>query len=99
MRTLYKKRREVLVRTAAASGWRVAGSDVGLHLLLPIGGRQEAAVLSAAKAAGIKLHGLSQYYLEPPPSPAPPALVLGYGGISSDGIRQGMAKFGEILQD
>ncbi len=48
--------------------------------------RDEAALLEAARAAGVGLSGLSEHAVEP----APPALLLGYGRIAEPAIEAGV---------
>ena len=80
---LYRARCAALtaaLREAFPAG-RVSGNDAGLHLLLTLPGREEGAMVAAARRAGYRVHGLSEY--SHGPSPLPGTLVLGFAGLEA----------------
>ena len=85
MRLTYKKRMEHLTAAlAAALGSRlvIQGRHSGLHLLLTLpGAGGEARMTAAAAAAGVRLHGLSEYYLARVERCPPDTVVAGYAAL------------------
>ena len=90
MRLAYKKRMEHL--TAALTGalgraLTIRGRHSGLHLLLTMpGAGGEAAMVSSAAAQGVRLHGLSEYYLARAELCPPDTVVAGYAALAEADI-------------
>jgi len=91
MRLAYKARMEALVQ-ALEEGFGphtlyLQGRHTGLHLLLTLpGGPGEAAMEEAALAQGVRLRGLSRYYMERREQCPPNTVVLGYASLRDDEI-------------
>ena len=88
-RAIYRGRRDALVAALERHlpGCVPAGVAAGLHLVVALpAGTDERALLAAARAAGIGLAGLSEHAV----TPAPPALLLGYGRIAEPAIEAGV---------
>lgn len=91
MRSAYKNRME---RLAAAledafgrENIRLKGQHTGLHLLLTLpGGPGETAMASAALAEGVKLKGLSEYYMERQEECPENSVILGYASLQDGDI-------------
>ncbi|MDD4509268.1 MAG: PLP-dependent aminotransferase family protein, partial [Eubacteriaceae bacterium] len=85
MRKIYRARRDALL-TAIRNAFppqrvSVSGADAGLHVLLTVHtSRSEAQLVRLAKAAGIRVTGLSSFYAGDPLPPSDPVIVLGYAG-------------------
>ncbi|MFZ3332301.1 MAG: PLP-dependent aminotransferase family protein [Candidatus Acidiferrales bacterium] len=93
MRMLYMERRAALVeeiRKQADGRLEVIGAEAGMHLvaLLPPGVSDMAVAKKAAKI-GMSAMPLSSCYMKPP---ARGGLILGYGGVDAQQIREGMSK-------
>ena len=90
MRLTYKKRMEHL--TAALTGalgpaLTIRGRHSGLHLLLTMpGAGGEAQMTARAAARGVRLHGLSEYYLARPELCPPDTVVAGYAALPDSDI-------------
>jgi GntR family transcriptional regulator/MocR family aminotransferase len=86
MRRSYRARRDALVDALAHRlGIAATGVAAGLHLVAPLGEEvDEAAVVREARAAGVAVHGLS--HLCWTSRPVPPALLLGYAGLTEPAI-------------
>ena len=70
MRNIYRARKDKLVeelrKLPNSSRIEIMGENAGLHLLLKINnGLSEQELISRARAVGIRLYGLSEYYMEP----------------------------------
>jgi GntR family transcriptional regulator/MocR family aminotransferase len=86
-RQAYRRRRDKFVSalTSRIPDGSIEGIAAGLHLVLRLPlGAGESDVADRLERRGIRVRGLSSYYLEPTASH--PALVLGYGSLSDAGI-------------
>ena len=90
MRLTYKKRMEHLTAAltdALGPGLVIRGRHSGLHLLLTLpGAGGEARMVSGAAGAGVRLHGLSEYYLARPELCPPDTVVAGYAALPDSDI-------------
>ena len=90
MRLTYKKRMEHLTAAltdALGPGLVIRGRHSGLHLLLTLpGAGGEAGMVSGAAGAGVRLHGLSEYYLARPELCPPDTVVAGYAALAEEDI-------------
>jgi GntR family transcriptional regulator / MocR family aminotransferase len=78
-------------------GNRVSWTAVpaGLHIMLYLDPRlDEAAVIRRAAAAGVVVYPGAAYHLQPP---SPPAVLLGFSGLSEAEIEQGVARLAAVL--
>lgn len=85
MRTLYKKKREVLTREikTLGAGVRVQGADTGLHLLLEVtNGMSEPELEKRARKEGVRVNGISRYYFDKEMIPGVPKIVIGFARLS-----------------
>ena len=99
----YRRRRDAVVSAVAESmpEATVTGLDAGHHVLLRLpDGVAEERIVARADAAGIAVRGLSDYRVTSddgiPPQVVPPALVLGFGNVSTRTIREGLGVLGEL---
>lgn len=93
MRVLYLDRRKALVSALRAQMGEIVeviGAEAGMHLvvLLPPG-TDDAAISKEAAQNGISVMPLSSCYVRPP---GKAGLVLGYGGVSTRQIQDGIQK-------
>ena len=89
IRNLYKARLDTLLDALAQSGLhkisRVSGAEAGLHILLNVqNGMNEAQLIQSAAQQGVKVYGLSEYYVDTAETCPPATVILGYAGISSE---------------
>lgn len=87
---IYRRRSALLIeRLKEIPGTSISGDGAGLHFLLTVSGHTEQELLSKASDAGIRIHGLSQYYhLGTPPQAT---LVIGFGGCDEETIEKAAA--------
>lgn len=98
MRGVYAARRAALVDAlaTAAPGLELTGLAAGFHGVVHLPeGRQEAAVVSAARERSVGLHGMSQYRADG--SVHPPELVVGFGNLSLSAIARGVETIADLL--
>ena len=89
MRLAYRQRMEALAAAleAAFPGAVLRGRHTGLHLLLSLPeGPGEAAMVEAARRAGVRLRGLSGYYMERVERCPENTVVLGYASLGDGEI-------------
>ena len=98
MRRAYAAKREVLVRTLAATAPAVTltGLAAGFHAVAELPpGVAEADVVEQAAARGIGLYGMSRQ--RSTGAPDPPQLVLGFGNLSETAISAGLHRIADLL--
>lgn len=91
MRNIYRRKREALVQSFGelGSAVEISGADAGLHLLLAVrNGMSEQQLVSTALARGVRVYGISKYYLAGDQAADPPTLLIGYASMSEPAIRQ-----------
>ena len=91
MRNAYKSRMESLCDALEGVFGRerltIAGRHNGLHLVVTLrGGPGEDGMVRAARRAGVKLTGLSTYYMEGAENAPANTVILGYAGLSDADI-------------
>lgn len=112
MRGVYRNRHDFLLGELKKRNWvlRVSGEHAGLHLLVKVDSAlTEAQICEEAGKQGVKVSGLSEYrLLEPgglekqgamqPGNAKYPTLLLGYGKLSEQELKQGLAVLDSILK-
>lgn len=93
MRNIYKKKREVLTAGILKLGspMEVVGADAGLHLILRVNnGMNERQLVDTALSAGVRVYGLSKYYLDKEYLSKTPELLLGYATMGEEEITEAL---------
>jgi len=73
----------------------VTGDGAGAHIVLwPKSGAEEDWVIAAAAARGVRVYGISPYFLK---RPVRTGILLGYSRTSETQIREGIRRLGEVL--
>lgn len=91
MRALYKSRHDTLL--AALKNWNagfsISGENAGVHLLLHFhDGRGEEELIRLAASKGIKVYGLSEYYVDERKKCREAVILLGYANLSEEKIKE-----------
>lgn len=93
MRTLYRKKRQVLLQTIQhyLGGFvKVIGENAGLHIVLEVYTEwTETQLIEKALACGVKVYPLSMYYFEKRYT-GNPKVILGYGGLTDAEMDEGI---------
>lgn len=90
MRTLYKKKRDTLVKALLKEPgkFEILGAEAGLHLLIKVNNTmKEEALISTALACGVKTYGISNYYCEGSILPDKPVILLGFATMDESDIK------------
>jgi len=94
MRAIYKAKHDTLMAALKEleSEFSVKGEYAGLHVLLTHKkGRPESWLVERAKKAGVKVYGLSSYFIHPQHNMYPSTVVLGYANLDMEEIERGIA--------
>ena len=76
MRTIYRRKKDLLVESLTAFGdaLEISGTDAGLHLVCTVrDGPVEKDLVAAAASVGVRVYGISGYFLEREPAAGPVA--------------------------
>lgn len=95
MRSVYKgKHDRLLGELKALEGqFKIAGEHAGTHILLTHrGGMGEEELVERAARAGVKVYGLSRYFIRPEHDRYPSTVLLGYANLTEEKIREGCAR-------
>lgn len=85
MRNIYKKKRELLVEEISkmSGDIELIGADAGLHLLLKIRNNMtEKQLVFTARKQGVRVHGISKFYLEENHIEKVPTILIGYATMT-----------------
>lgn len=93
MRAIYKAKHDVVLEELAplAQKFQIGGEYAGIHMLLT--GKQnqsESELIETAMEAGVKVYGLSSYFIHPEHNHRPATMVLGYASLREEEIREGI---------
>lgn len=92
MRNIYRIRKDKIVgelrKLRFSSRIEIIGENAGLHLLLKVSGLSEAELIKRADAAGVKLYGLTDYYMRPEADMPGNVVVLGYSHFKPEEIEE-----------
>lgn len=97
MRKFYKDKHDLLMELLKPFGERfeITGENAGLHLLLTArNGESEESLIRKAVAKGVKVYGLSESFIDRRIDSS--TVIMGYGGMSEENIRQGVERLGQI---
>lgn len=97
-RAIYRRRRNALVSALSEHlpELNILGVAAGLHLLVELPrGTNEAELVSAAAKRRIRIYGAAAYHADP--DSAPPAIVIGYGGLPEEEIERGVKRLAEVV--
>lgn len=98
MRTLYSRRRDVLLRALARHlpEWSTAGTAAGLHLVARLPADcSESQVVRAAAQHAIRVYPMQDYCQR---AVQGPALVLGYGSLPESQIEHGICRLAQAIR-
>jgi GntR family transcriptional regulator / MocR family aminotransferase len=99
MRPVYRRRRDALLAALAQHlPWlEPTGVSAGLHLVTWLPPHlNEAAVVGAARRAGVGLDAVGPYRIT---NPGPGGLIFGYATVSERAIAEGVARLARVIRD
>lgn len=98
MRAVYKSKHDVLVSGLKSfeNQFLIRGEYAGLHLLLTDRkGRGERELIEKAEKLGVRVYGLSGYFIHEEHNTYPPTIVLGFASLTEEEIRKGLELLGK----
>lgn len=99
MRKLYRTKHDFLLGELREfeRDFTLSGENAGLHVLLTDKrGRREAALEQAAAEADVKVYGMGAFRMEEEQTKRPAAMILGYGGLTQEAIREGISALKKV---
>ena len=93
MRAIYKTKHDLLLEQVEPlrKQFEIRGEHAGLHVLLTSrNGVPEEALIRKAAEAGVRVYGLSSYFIHPEHNHRPSTVVLGYASLSEEQIVDGI---------
>ena len=100
-RALYKSRHDTLLSALKdmEPDIRISGENAGVHLLLHFcDGRSEEELIQKASEKGVKVYGLSGYYVDGKEKPGETVILLGYANMNEEKIREAVKLLGEAWE-
>ena len=93
MRNIYRARKDKIVEEIKQLPFshrlEIMGENAGLHLLLTVhGNMKEDELIACAENVGVKLYGLSYYYMQPGLDIPDNTIVLGYANFDMQEIEE-----------
>lgn len=98
IRKLYKGRHDMLMGCLRTFHeiCTISGENAGVHMLLHFNGdATEEELIQKAGKKGVRVYGLSQYYIDLP-SDLKPTILLGYANLSEDRMKEAMKLLEEV---
>lgn len=95
MRSVYKGKHDCLMGELKGFEpvFSVRGEHAGIHVLLShTGSSREEELEKAAAAAGVRVYGLSRYFIHPEQNRYPSTVVLGYANLTEVEIHEGVRR-------
>ena len=92
MRAVYRAKHDLLLASLKAldGDFQMSGENAGLHILLTHRSLGERRLSELAAAAGVKVYGLSSYFIgEPEKGEGSRTVILGYASLTEEEIREG----------
>ena len=93
MRAVYKTKHDLLLEQIEPlrERFEIRGEHAGIHILLTSRqGESEEQLIQKAEEAGVKVYGLSSYFIHPQHNHRPATVVLGYASLSEEQIVEGI---------
>ncbi len=93
MRAIYKTKHDTLMEQIEPlrDQFEIRGENAGIHILLTArSGETEEALIRKAAEAGVKVYGLSSYFIHPEHNHRPSTVILGYASLNEAQIEAGI---------
>lgn len=94
MRAVYKAKHDALMMSLKPleTSFDIGGEYAGLHVLLTSRqGMTEEELIGRGKAFGVRVYGLSTYFIHPRPETGAGTVLLGYANLTVDEIKTGVS--------
>ncbi|SHJ00859.1 MocR-like pyridoxine biosynthesis transcription factor PdxR [Parasporobacterium paucivorans] len=101
MRSIYKNKHDLLANELKKINRpvRILGENSGLHILLETDSElNEECIMDMLLKEGVRIYGLSEYYIRPPAQPYKSAFILGYANLTDKQILKGVSEIKKVLE-
>ena len=89
MKKIYKSKREIILNTVeSCDNIECMGADAGLHMVMRFKNMDEKEVVKLAQEKGIKLKGLSEYYIDEGGDYKNDSVLIGFAVMDIDDIKR-----------
>jgi len=96
MKILYKNKRDILIEAldnAFGDSIKIKGMDAGLHFLIEVKtDMSEKTLIERAKSVGVRVYGLSEYFIKKMKSYQYPTLIFGYSHLSPRDFKEAIKR-------
>ena len=102
MRTIYKAKHDILTAALKKEAWvkRVYGDHAGMHVLVEVDtSLSEDELLARVLAHGVRIYGLHEYLIDTAQYGEHPTILLGYGNLSEQQMREGLKVIRDACQN
>lgn len=102
MRGAYKAKHDFILGELRKCHWvtRILGENSGLHLVVELKSEySEQEIIERCKTCGVRVYGLSEYFISRKPTFQKPVFLLGYGSLSEGQIVEGLRVIGDALEE
>lgn len=100
MRGIYKTKHDIMQNELRKYPWVISikGGNAGLHFLVKVNSsKSENEIVEACKEQGICVYGISEYYIDRKSTFSKPVLILGYGGLTEEQMREGLEEITKMI--
>ena len=101
MRGIYRAKHDLMQAELRKYPWviQIMGGNAGLHFLVKVNtAKSEDQIIEDCKNAGIRVYGISEYYVGKKSDYSKPMLVLGYGGLTEAQMREGLEEISKLIR-
>lgn len=101
MRAIYKAKHDFITSELKKCRWvqNIHGDYAGLHVLVEVNTKlSEQELCKEALKAGVRVSGISQYYIHGQKNSCYPTLLLGYGKLTEQEMLEGLEILGRIIE-
>ncbi len=102
MRALYRGKHDALLAALKPleDDFHIQGENAGIHVLLSSRrGVPEERLVELAKEAGVRVYGLSAYFIRQEQNHYPPTVILGYASLTAEEIQEGASRLLQAWKD
>ncbi len=100
-RGIYKAKHDYILGELRKCFWvkKIWGENAGLHLLAAVDTElEEKELIRICGERGIRLYGLSEYFLSGKSAFQDPVFLFGYGGLNQEKISEGLEEIGKVVR-
>lgn len=101
MRSIYRKKHDFLMEELKKRAWvrKIYGDNAGMHVLVEVDSKfTDVELEKLALGTGIQIYSLSEYDIEGIRQTQYPTILLGYGSLGEEKIKEGLKELDRIIR-